>query len=288
MLFQSFDLKNRNPYLSLAIDEGLALLMARNDKLFDFTGGLRIWSNPYTIVLGRTCQWSENIVMPPHFLHKNKVYIARRISGGGTVLHGAGNINYSIFLSLKKFPEFFSLQKSYEILLKKICLALEDQNIFAKPLGLSDLAICKEGNFYKISGNAQFRRRNFLVLHGTLIIQNSLIEKISSYLKHPPKEPDYRFLRSHKNFMTSLGQSFQWERFAKKLRGLLEEMAGESEASQNLNIEQKKELYKLVHRLCQRFYKKEEWIQKGQNTRKKEQEKKAWELKPSSFAQAKK
>ena len=55
----------------------------------------------------------------------------------------------------------------------------------------------------KFSGNAQYRKRRFLLFHGTFLINLdiSLVEKL---LTLPSKEPPYRQGRSHADFLTNL------------------------------------------------------------------------------------
>jgi lipoate---protein ligase len=55
----------------------------------------------------------------------------------------------------------------------------------------------------KFSGNAQRRRKHFLLFHGTFLLQFDLA-LIDRFLRMPSKEPDYRQRRSHKDFLTNL------------------------------------------------------------------------------------
>ena len=64
---------------------------------------------------------------------------------------------------------------------------------------VSDLAILNK----KISGNAQSRKRNFFLHHGTFLY-NFDIKIISRYLKIPSKEPVYRKKRSHEDFLANI------------------------------------------------------------------------------------
>jgi lipoate-protein ligase A len=55
----------------------------------------------------------------------------------------------------------------------------------------------------KFSGNAQRRKSRALVFHGCFLL-NFDLELIEAVLKHPPKEPEYRGHRSHRDFLTNL------------------------------------------------------------------------------------
>ncbi|MCR9141721.1 MAG: lipoate--protein ligase family protein [bacterium] len=267
MAFELLDLKPRNPFVSVALDEALCRFVAREGGV----GGLRLWSNPTSIILGRTCEAHKNLNDPEERLlitHKksnwnNRALLCRRASGGGTVLHGPGNLNYSVFVSLKHSPDMFSLKHSYSRLLEMVQRALDAQGIATDLRGQSDLVLAgADGVSRKISGNAQFRKHNVLVLHGTLITRPDLIERISEHLKHPPKEPDYRAGRNHRSFLGSLPDSFDlsafYSCFAREFRQLLgvERLTPLGEA-------ERREVYRSVRELVYRSYASRDWILHG-------------------------
>ncbi|XDD43628.1 biotin/lipoate A/B protein ligase family protein [Leptospira sp. WS60.C2] len=215
----------RSPYYNLAIEESIAIHMVR----FGITAGIRLWKNPDSIILGLSENPYRNIketVVTAYeseargigFTKKPKpnfCYIARRASGGGTVFHSlSGNINYSLYFNLEERKELFPVKESYDRILGIVSQSLSHQNIQSYAKGKSDLVLEKEGKFQKISGNAQFRKRGCLVQHGTLILEDSLIERVAEVLHHPPEEPDYRKERSHKDFLTSVPDFFSEEKWS--------------------------------------------------------------------------
>jgi len=234
--FSFFETPLRSPYWNLAIEEALALHLVR----FDLKGGIRFWRNPSTIVLGLSEKPEETIqsnvlkdfqkVDQNYLLSKKPqlpLYISRRASGGGTVYQTASeNLNFSLFLNLEKYPSFFGVKESYQSLLGVVCKALENIGIEASPQGKSDLAIESGSAWKKISGNAQFRKKNCLVQHGTLILSDNLIKTVTSILRHPPEEPSYRSGRNHRDFLTSLPASFPLDSFQKSLTSLWMEKLG--------------------------------------------------------------
>ncbi|TGN19951.1 lipoate--protein ligase family protein [Leptospira idonii] len=234
----------RSPYYNLAIEESIALHLSSSG----LTGGVRIWTNPPSIILGlsenpfRNVQ--EDVIRP--FLEKAETssfpkkaipdftYIARRASGGGTVFHNpTGNVNYSIYVNLDVRKELFPVKSSYDILLGLVAKALIKQEIGASAKGKSDLAIEEAGVIKKISGNAQFRKRNCIVQHGTLILKKDLIQSVSNVLHHPPEEPDYRKERTHRDFLTSLPDHFSVPQFQSDLFAEFANYLGETLPSQN-------------------------------------------------------
>jgi lipoate-protein ligase A len=69
----------------------------------------------------------------------------------------------------------------------------------ARVKGLSDLALSGR----KFSGNAQYRKSRFVLVHGTFLL-NFNLRLIERCLLMPSKQPDYREGRSHRNFTTNL------------------------------------------------------------------------------------
>ncbi len=68
--------------------------------------------------------------------------------------------------------------------------------------GISDIALGEK----KIAGTAIYRNRDLVFYHAVLNIAGD-IDLISRYLLQPPREPDYRGGRSHREFVTSLSEA---------------------------------------------------------------------------------
>lgn len=193
---------------------------------------MRIWKNENSIVLGISDQVKKNIsekkisefqkrlpdLIKTKKIIQDEIYISRRASGGGTVFHDLeNNLNYSLFFSTKENPELYPVKDSYKILLGLIQNSLNKQNIISNQDGKSDITILENSIVKKISGNAQFRKKDFLVQHGTLILNTKLFDKVVQNLSHPPEEPDYRKNRTHKDFLTSLPSEFEIKKFENDL-----------------------------------------------------------------------
>ena len=159
---------------------------------------LRFWeAEDFCIVLGRVSKLAEEVYTDN--AKRDGIEIIRRISAGGTVLQGPGCLNYSLILSYKRDPMLRDIRKSYEFIIDSICGSLEKMGIDVRHEPLSDIAL--DGK--KFSGNAQVRRRRYLLHHGT-ILYDFPIEKVGRYLKMPKKEPGYRKGRGHSEFLANL------------------------------------------------------------------------------------
>ena len=159
---------------------------------------LRFWEAPeYAAVLGRAGKAKEDC-----FLEKcleDGVKVIRRLSGGGTVLQGPGCLNYSAVLSYDSDAGYADIKGSYSAILGRICAGLKGCGYRVEIMPVSDMVLGKK----KISGNAQARKKRFFLHHGTLLYDLD-IPKVTRYLKHPVKEPDYRKGRRHGAFIVNI------------------------------------------------------------------------------------
>jgi lipoate-protein ligase A len=129
--------------------------------------------------------------------------VLRRASGGGTVLQSPGCLNFALILKIAGHPALKSITRTNTFVLERHEAALRPLlGPEVKARGTSDLTL---GDL-KFSGNAQRRKRHFILFHGTFLLDFdiSLMEDI---LLHPPAEPDYRKNRVHGDFVTNVKTS---------------------------------------------------------------------------------
>jgi lipoate-protein ligase A len=179
---------------NLAIDE-FVLLGAETGALEET---VRFWSaEEYSVVLGRGDRAEENCFMER--CRRDGIKVLRRISGGGTVLQGPGCLNYSLVLSYEREKEYRDIAASYGKILALLSEGMRARGYSVQFFHVSDLAL--DGR--KISGNAQARKKRFILHHGTFLCGLD-IDKVSCYLKHPGKEPEYRKARTHGEFLANI------------------------------------------------------------------------------------
>lgn len=160
---------------------------------------LRFWESPsYFVVLGRIGREDEDLEQAA--LLKDHIPVLRRASGGGTVLQGAGCLNFTFVLAKDRCAEMDDIKKSYHYILGQVIEALKELNVKVQFFPTSDLALA-DGR--KFSGNAQKRGKKFVLHHGTILYDFDL-SKISQYLRIPKQMPDYRRSRSHLDFVTNI------------------------------------------------------------------------------------
>jgi lipoate-protein ligase A len=195
----------QDPSLNLALEEQLLAPMIKNNP---DAATIRVWENTQPcIVLGRAEKTEQQIHLEE--AQKQGVTVLRRTSGGGTVVHGPGNINLSFLLPYHLNPKLKSIHESYNIIIGWVRAALKEAyGLDTHMKGSSDISIGE----LKISGTAQARKRYGLLHHLTLLVDFD-IDSIANLLKEPEKRPDYRGSRKHRQFVTTLKQQgIVWDR----------------------------------------------------------------------------
>ena len=99
------------------------------------------------------------------FVNENAIKVVRRMSGGGTVYHDLGNLNFS-FHTLLGQNDFMDFSKFTEPVVK----VLNQFNVPAKLEGRNDLLV--EGK--KFSGNAKLARNGKMIQHGTILFDSDM------------------------------------------------------------------------------------------------------------------
>lgn len=146
--------KSSDAWYNLAWEECLL------DQVDEHEAILFFYTNAGAVVAGKNQNpWRECDL---NRIQKDGIQFARRISGGGTVFHDAGNLNYSLILprTAYEMDEVFAV----------VCEALRALSIPASRCGANGL--CVEGR--KFSGSAFCYRKQAALHHGTLLVDANL------------------------------------------------------------------------------------------------------------------
>jgi lipoate-protein ligase A len=164
------------------------------------------------VVIGYANKVATEVNVPA--CEANDVPIFRRCSGGGTVVQMPGGLNYSLILRITENGPTQNITAANQFIMEKNRAAVESVGRVtpcapgggqrtARPTisvrGHTDLCL---GDL-KFAGNSQRRRKNFLLFHGTLLL-NCDLNLISELLLMPSLQPDYRACRPHSDFVTNL------------------------------------------------------------------------------------
>jgi lipoate-protein ligase A len=144
-----------DPYYNLAAEEYLL-----KSSLADT---FMTWRNEPSVIIGKHQNTIKEINLS--FIEKNQLPVIRRITGGGTVYHDPGNINFSFIFTNRKenlidFKEFT----------KPITLFLQSLGLNASFEGKNNIVI----DGLKVSGNSAHLFKNKVLFHGTLLFKADL------------------------------------------------------------------------------------------------------------------
>ncbi|HEV8723031.1 MAG TPA: lipoate--protein ligase family protein [Candidatus Binatia bacterium] len=189
------DLTFANPATNLACDEAL-LELYESEKTDDAL--LRVWEpRDHFVVLGHSNRLHSEVNISA--CRRDQVSILRRVSGGGAVMQGPGCLNYCLILSSQAL-RLRSIGAAFRYVLARHCRFIGKlAGVQARIEGFSDLTVAGR----KFSGNAQYRKARYVLVHGTFLL-NFDLSMIARFLRMPAKQPAYRQRRPHLEFITNL------------------------------------------------------------------------------------
>lgn len=153
-----------NPYLNLALENSFLENLSPGQQI------LFLYVNDPALVLGRF----QNPWVECNPSELNDILLVRRQSGGGTVYHDRGNLNFSFIGEENGFDKTENL--------KLICRIMADAKVFLEINDRHDLVIRHKEDVYKVSGSAFRHKRGRVFHHGTLLIQTEK-EKLKKALQ---------------------------------------------------------------------------------------------------------
>lgn len=163
MITLCIHLPGTDPYFNLAAEE--YFLKNFQEDFF------MLWRSQPTVVVGKHQNALSEI--NHEFVRTHHIPVARRLSGGGTVFHDLGNLNFTFIRHVEKIQEL-----NFKVFTFPIMEALKTLGIDVYTTGRNDLQI--DGK--KISGNAEHVHRNRVLHHGTLLY-NSQLDALNGALK---------------------------------------------------------------------------------------------------------
>jgi len=179
-------LKNTDPYFCLAAEE--YLLKNFSEDIF------MLWQSEKAVVVGKHQNLLGEINYP--FVRDNNIALCRRISGGGTVFHDSGNVNFSFIKNVKSPDEI-----SFKQFTAPVVEALAKLGITATTSGRNDLLI----DGLKISGNAEHVYKNRVLHHGTLLFDSDL-KNLGQAIKVVPGKYESKAVQSNRSPVANISQ----------------------------------------------------------------------------------
>ncbi len=157
------DLNNNDPWFNLAAEE--YFFSNTDEDVF------LVYVNSHCLITGKHQNPAEEV--NPRCLRKYNIPLIRRISGGGTVYHDEGNLNYTY---IKSIPD--GKKVNFSEYNREIIAFLKKHGVDARRGEKNGIRAGK----LKISGNAEHVFKNRVLHHGTLLFSADL-ELMSECLK---------------------------------------------------------------------------------------------------------
>ncbi|MDP2336904.1 MAG: lipoate--protein ligase [Bacteroidota bacterium] len=184
MITYCLNQSNTDPYFNLAAEE--YFLKNFQEDFF------MLWRSRPSVVVGKHQNALAEI--NHEFVQKNQIPVARRLSGGGTVFHDPGNVNFTFIRNVAKIQEV-----NFNVFTVPIVEALKKLGVEAYTTGRNDLLI--EGK--KISGNAEHIHKNRVLHHGTLLFDSHL-EDLKGALKADLSKFEDKAVQSKRSEVTNI------------------------------------------------------------------------------------
>lgn len=162
---------NHNPHFNLATEE--YFLKTDVDEIF------LLYINEPSIIVGKHQNILSEINLP--FVQNEKIKLARRISGGGTVYQDNNNLNFSFIYNCLNLEQI-----NFRKFTMPILDSLKEEGLNVQFSDRHDIIL----DGHKISGNAMHVYRSRVLSHGTLLFNSNLNTLSMALRNHPEKYID--------------------------------------------------------------------------------------------------
>ncbi|MFH1588572.1 MAG: biotin/lipoate A/B protein ligase family protein [Candidatus Diapherotrites archaeon] len=197
MEFRLLETGFNDAFTNMAVDEAINQLHKETDKpVVRFYG----WK-PNAISIGYFQSMKEEVELEE--CKKEGVDLVRRITGGGAVFH-QNELTYSFVCSEQSNLVSKNILDSYKKICNSLVLGFKELELTAEFVPLNDIVV----NNQKISGNAQTRRNNNVLQHGTILIEVD-VDKMFSLLLVPDEKMKGKLVENIKQRVTSINNQLE-------------------------------------------------------------------------------
>ncbi|MBI5539766.1 MAG: lipoate--protein ligase [Bacteroidia bacterium] len=173
-----------NPYFNIACEE----YIIKNFSQDCFV----LWQNSPSVIVGKHQNTFAEI--DNNFVNEKHLAVIRRISGGGTVYHDLGNLNFSYITNVKTDRII-----NFDFYTKPIIDLLSELGITATLNSRNNIFIGEK----KITGTAAHIFKNRVIHHGTLLFSTS-IEDLEKSIENNKTGYKDKAIKSVRNTVTNI------------------------------------------------------------------------------------
>lgn len=198
------DPPSNNAYFNIATEEFLLSRFPTEDLFL-------LYVNAPSIIVGKFQNTLAEINLD--FVKEKGIKVVRRMSGGGTVYHDLGNLNFSFHTVLGQH-DFMD----FSIFTEPVLTLLNGLGVPAVLQGRNDLLV--EGR--KFSGNAKLARQGKMIQHGTILIDSEM-EILADALKVNPLKFIDKATKSNRSRVVNLREYLPAGTGTEEMKDLLKE-----------------------------------------------------------------
>lgn len=240
-----------NAYMNMAIDEALCIL--RSEGRSPNTIRFYRW-NPSAVSIGYFQLLEQEVNLQA--CQALGVDVIRRMTGGGAVYHSfEGEITYSLIVDQRLPIIPTNILRSYDFICGGVVMALKKLGIEAEFKPINDIVV----NGKKISGNAQTRRRNVVVQHGTILLDTD-IKTMFTVLKVSKEKISDKLIQSVEDRVTTIRRELRRDVSVEAVTAALIESFTRVLGVEPYPGTLSEEEMKLAVKLREEKYKTREWI----------------------------
>ena len=230
--------RTRDPHINLAVEEYLLRNLVQNEPI------VYCYVNSPAIVIGRNQNVFEEIDLEK--VQDLQIPVVRRLSGGGTVYHDPGNLNYCLVT-----PDQTLLNNFSDFTLPVI-RALGRLGLNAELQNRSSIFVGSK----KVSGNAQYASGGKLVSHGTLLIDTDLRE-LGRAICPRGREIRSRAIQSVRSDVANLSELMETPISIEMVKEAVQDSFCGSGEQNELELDSRD--WKIIQELAEKRYRSWEW-----------------------------
>lgn len=194
-----------DPYWNLALEEYVFESLPKNQDYF------LLWQNDNAVIVGKFQNTMAEIDLD--YVEKHGIRVARRLSGGGTVYHDLGNVNYTFITDAGNMEEL-NLHAFCEPLQK----TLVKLGVPAEISGRNDVLI----NGMKCSGSSQYLRRKRVMHHGCVLFDTD-VTILGNALNYRPEKYVSKATESVRSRVTNISSYMDASVSVEEFKALLKQ-----------------------------------------------------------------